>query len=250
LSILKLVGTGLNPWEITRGAIEEAVKCSSIFWENYTSIAPGLSLEVMKSLFGPGIVPLDRSQVEDGSVILDQLANGDVALLVLGDPMISTTHVSLRVQAATMGHESRIIHASSILSAAMGESCLMATKFGRMATISFHRSKQPYDVLFQNLSHGLHTLFLLDIDIEGDKYMTVGDALRTLRILEKESRKGVVNDEMLVIGLARVSMPDQVIRAGSLRVVSELEFGNPPHCLIVPGKLHFAESEAINALLL
>jgi diphthine synthase len=125
----------------------------------------------------------------------------------------------------------------------------MATKFGRMATISFHRSQQPYDVLSQNLSHGLHTLFLLDIDVEGDRFMTVGDALRALKVLEEERGAGIIEDGMLVIGLARVSIVDQVVRAGTLKVISELDFGNPPHCLIVPGDLHFAESEAIDALL-
>jgi diphthine synthase len=249
LSILKLVGTGLNPGDITRGAIEEAGQCDSIFWEGYTSIAPGVTFEIIKDLFGPGVVPLDRSQVEDGSVIMEALAGGDVALLVLGDPMVSTTHVTLRVQAAAKNHESRIIHASSILSAAMGESCLIATKFGRMGTISFHRSEQPYDVLSQNLSFGLHTLFLLDIDVEGDRFMTVGDALRTLVVLEGERGAGIIDDGMLIIGLARVSMPDQVIRAGPLRIVSETDFGNPPQSLIVPGDLHFAESEAIDVLL-
>jgi diphthine synthase len=240
---------GLNPGEIPRGAIEEAGQCGSIFWENYTSIAPGLSFQVISDLFGPGVVPLDRSQVEDGAVIMDALANGDVALLVLGDPMVSTTHVALRVEAAARDHESMIVHASSILSAAMGESCLMATKFGRMATISFHRSEQPYDVLSQNLSHGLHTLFLLDIDVEGDRFMTVGDALRALQVLEEERGAGIIDDGMLVIGLARVSFMDQMVRAGKLRVISELDFGNPPHCLIIPGDLHFAESEAVETLL-
>ena len=36
--------------------------------------------------------------------------------------------------------------------------------------------------------------------------------------------------------------------AGSLKELSAKEFGGPPHCVVVPGKLHITEVEAIAAI--
>ena len=79
--------------------------------------------------------------------------------------------------------------------------------------------------------------------------MTVGEALERLAAIEEERKGGIYGEDMLGIGLARVSHPDQVIRAGSAGAMSKEDLGGPPHSLIIPGKLHFAESEAIEVLL-
>jgi diphthine synthase len=249
LSKLLLVGTGLTSGDVSRAAVEVTKACQTVFWENYTNVLPGITSDEIAELFGPGVIRLDRERLEDGSVVLEALSRGDVALLVHGDPMISTTHISLRVQAAGHGHESRIIHSSSIISAAMGESCLQSTRFGRVATISFHHSEQPYDVLVDNLERGLHTLFLLDLDVEGGRFMTIAGALKVLSTMEALRTDGIFSDDTLVVGLARVSSEDQIIRAGPAKRISKIDFGDPPHSLIVPGSLHFAESEAIGVLL-
>jgi len=246
---LYLVGMGLNPEDITRRAREVVSRCRAVFCETYTSLIPGLDESGLEDLWGCEICALDRGALEEGSVLMEALLRGDVALLIPGDPMISTTHISLRVQAAAHGYKSRIIHASSIISAAMGESCLTATRFGRMATISFHPSVQPYDVLAENKSRGLHTLFLLDVDGEAKRYMTIREALESLLSVEGEKRLGIMVDDTLAVGLARVSARDQVVRAGSVEELRKYDFGGPPHTLIIPGKLHFAESEALDGLL-
>lgn len=249
MACLFLVGMGLSPGDISRGALQVVARCSRVFCETYTSLIPGLEPASLADLFAIRVELLKREQVEDGSLIVDALSDGDVALLVPGDPMISTTHISLRVQAARAGHTSRVVHSSSILSAAIGESCLLATRFGRMGTISFLPSQQPYDVLRDNRARGLHTLFLLDVDFERGRHMSIGQALQFLLAIEEKRSLGLIGRNTLAVGLARVSSADQVVRAGRVRDLLELDFGPPPHCLIVPSKLHFAESDALEVLL-
>ena len=249
MATLHLVGMGLNPVDVTRAAIDVVRRCASVFCETYTSLIPGLDAADLEGIAGGRVTMVERERLEDGSVVMDALLGGDVALLIPGDPMISTTHISLRVQAAQAGHQSRVLHSSSILSAAIGESCLQSTRFGRMATISFQASMQPYDVLAENGKLGLHTLFLLDLDSEGGKYMRVKDALRS--ILDAEGRRGlgVIRRDDLAIGLARVGSSDQLVLAASIGDMLKADLGDPPHSLVVPGKLHFAESEAVDVLL-
>ena len=248
MATLYLVGMGLNPGDFTESAIDVVRGCASVFCETYTSLIPGLDAAGLEGIAGGMVAMLERERLEDGSVVMDALLGGDVALLVPGDPMISTTHISLRVQAARAGHQSRVLHSSSILPAAIGESCLQATRFGRMATISFQASMQPYDVLTENRKLGLHTLFLLDVDSEGGRYMRVKEAL--LSLLDSEEKKGLhaISSDDLAIGLARVGGPDQQVVAAPVREMLDADLGDPPHSLVIAGKLHFAESEAVEVL--
>lgn len=249
MGCLYLVGIGLCPEDISKSALDVLARCNRVFCETYTSLIPDLEIPRLSKMLDNKVQPLNRTQVEDGSVIIDAFSKGDVSLLIPGDPMISTTHISLRVQAAKAGYESRIVHSTSILSAAIGESCLTATRFGRLATISFMPSAQPYDVLKENKSRGLHTLFLLDVDSEGDRYMSIRKALESLLSLEEEKGTGLIGKGTLAVGLARISLRDQVVKAGRVGDIMTYDFGGPPHSLIIPGELHFAESEALNIIL-
>ncbi len=249
MSTLFLVGMGIVPGEFPPLAVDVVSSCGKVFCETYTSMLPGLSMARMETAPARKVSFLKRSEVEEGTVLIDALSEGDAALLVPGDPMISTTHISLLVQAARAGHTTRILHSTSIISAAMGESCLQATRFGRMATISFHSSLQPYDVLSENRKRGLHTLFLLDVDSERNRYMSIGEALHSLLRAETERGTKVLGRDILAIGLARVGHEDQLVVAGPIAEVLKVNFGRPPHSLVIPGDLHFAESEAVEVLL-
>jgi diphthamide biosynthesis methyltransferase len=49
----------------------------------------------------------------------------------------------------------------------------------------------------------------------------------------------------LAIVVARAGSDDAMIKADKVSKLSKLDFGPPPHALIVPGKLHFMEAEAL-----
>ena len=57
-----------------------------------------------------------------------------------------------------------------------------------------------------------------------------------------------ISSETLVCVVARAGSPDCVVRAGPLKEMISLDFGGPLHTLVVPGKLHFMESDALRIL--
>ena len=75
--------------------------------------------------------------------------------------------------------------------------------------------------------------------------MTVNDALEILEKIEKRKRGKVVGKGMLMVGCARLGGDDFVVKKGTLEELKGFDFGKPPHCLIVPGKMHFMEEEIL-----
>jgi diphthine synthase len=125
-------------------------------------------------------------------------------------------------------------------------------KFGKAVTVPFSDcgvvSETPYNVIMENKNRGLHTMCYLDIKAEEQRYLTVNEAIRTLLELEKHKKKRVVTPETLVVGVARAGSPNPVVKAGFARDVLMFDFGGAPHTLVVVGKLHFMEAEALTVL--
>jgi diphthine synthase len=182
-------------------------------------------------------------------VILKAAETGKVVLLVPGDPLIATTHVALRMQAEKLGIKTRIVHGASILSAVIGLSGLHNYKFGKSVTIPFSEiSETPYEVIAQNKKLGLHTLCLLDVKVEEKHYMKIHQGLEMLLKIEEKRKEKIVTMNRLVVGIARAGSNNLTVKAGFLKDLLNYNFGNPPHSLIFPGKLHFMEAEALIVL--
>ncbi|MDI9644159.1 MAG: diphthine synthase [Candidatus Verstraetearchaeota archaeon] len=248
---LTLIGMGLHDEKgISILGLEKARSAEVIFMERYTNVMPGLDLGSLEKMVGKPIRVIGRREVEDGTEILREAQLRDVVLLVAGDPFIATTHVDLRLRAIKKGIQVGVVNASSIISAAPGAAGLQNYKFGRSATITFPEplSLVPYEVLRTNLSLGLHTLFFLDLRVEEERFMSAGEGIRMLLEIEAHERRGVVSEETLMVVLARLGSTSQVVRAGRAGALLEMDFGGAPHSLIVPGKLHFMEAEALVTL--
>ncbi len=238
--------------DMTLRGLEEARSCDVLFAEFYTSVLPGASIEKIESLLGKKIVVLERKDVEEGfKKILEPAKTKRVALLVAGDPLISTTHVALRIEAKRGGVETKVIHNSSIFSAAPSISGLQNYKFGRSATVAFPQPgfspETPYDALKENKSLKLHTLLFLDIRVEGDKkiLMTANEAMRVLLEIEKKRREKIFTEETLCVVIGNAGAIDPILRAGKVKEFINEDFGATPHTLIVPGELHFMEEECL-----
>ncbi|MBS7647716.1 diphthine synthase [Candidatus Bathyarchaeota archaeon] len=253
LGELVFVGLGLHDEKgISLQGLEEARTALAVFLEAYTSFMPGFSLEGFERLLGRRVVIVSRRHLEDddGRVVLDAASRGKAVLLVPGDPLVATTHVALRLEAEKRGIKTRVVHGASIVSAVMGLCGLHNYKFGRSVTIPFPEnfSEAPYMVLAQNIGLGLHTLCLLDIDVERNRFLTIQEALETLLKIETEKRLGIIGEETLVVGVARAGSPDPTVKAGAIRELLGYDFGGPPYSLVFPGKLHFMEAEALIVL--
>jgi diphthine synthase len=182
--------------------------------------------------------------------VLETAKRGKAVLLVPGDPLIATTHIALRIAAEKQGIKTRVIHGASIVSAAPGLSGLHNYKFGKSVTIPFPEnfSETPYMVIAQNKGLGLHTLCLLDINVEENRFLGVREALEILLRIEEKRKMGVVTCETLAVGIARAGSPNPTVKAGFVNELLNYDFGGPPYSLIFPGKLHFMEAEALIVL--
>jgi diphthine synthase len=246
--MLVFIGLGLCGECIPMRGLQEAREADVVYVELYTSIVPGLDIRELEGSIGKSIKVLDREAVEQHpDEILTAARAGRVAFLVPGDPMVATTHVDLRLRAARAGIQTKIVHAASIASAAAGLAGLQSYKFGRSATVPFpdNPSQTPYKVLAENQGRGLHTLLLLDIRAEENRAMTANEAIDIMLGLEAKLRKKAFTSGTLAVVVARAGSGDAVVRANRVERLREIDFGSPPHVLIVPGKLHFMEAEAL-----
>ena len=250
---LVFVGLGLNDDEgISVKGLKETESADVVFAESYTSTLSKGSVERLERRTGKKISVLDRGSVEDGSVVLDACRDKRVVLLVAGDPMTATTHIDLRLRAERQGIRTRVIHGSSILTAVPGILGLQHYKFGRTTTVPFpeegYSPTSPYEVVSENISRGLHTLVLLDIDAENSRYMTANEGMHSLLDMERRVGKRIIAPKTLVCVIARAGADDCLARAGQLSELIDENFGPTLHTLVVPGKLHFMEEESLETL--
>jgi diphthine synthase len=57
-----------------------------------------------------------------------------------------------------------------------------------------------------------------------------------------------VGGDTLVVGVARLGHPDALIKAGRITDLAAVDFLEAPHCVVVPGPLHFLEEDALKAI--
>jgi diphthine synthase len=249
--MLIFVGLGLSRGGISMRGIEVARVADAVYAELYTSIVPGLRLSDLESEIGKKVNVVGRKTLEEQpGEILEAAEAGDVVLLVPGDPMMATTHTDLRLRAERRGIRTGVIHAASIMSAAAGMAGLQSYKFGPSATVPFpdNPSTRPYEVLAGNRERGLHTMLLLDLRADEGRAMTANEAISIMLGLEERLRKGAFTPDTLAVVVARAGSDDAIVRAGRADRLREIDFGPPPHVLLVPGELHFVEAEALKVL--
>lgn len=250
---LIFIGLGLfDNLGMTRWAAGSLKTCTHIYVEFYTSSLARDSLDKLKKELEVDIVELVREDVENHDRILEPFQDGGdavVGFLTAGDPLTATTHQDIRVRAKEMGVKTTIIPGPSIVSAAPALVGLSIYKFGRITTIPFpeenYHPRSPYDVIKENKDRGCHSLVLLDIQADKGKYMTAREGLEYLIKLETEIKGRVMVPETLVVAAARVGSDAPAWRAGSIEQVLEADIGEPLHCLMIAGNLHFLEVEAL-----
>ncbi|MEM3031245.1 MAG: diphthine synthase [Candidatus Micrarchaeia archaeon] len=246
---MPLTFIGMGIWaakDISVRGLEELRAAEIAFAENYTAKLDPRALEELELLAGKEIAVLSREEVEDGALILEQAAEKNVAFIVPGDPMVSTTHTALQLEAQKRGIATRIIHASSILTGVIGETGLHTYKFGPPVTLPFwsekYRPLSPYEKIAENKKRGLHTLVFLDV---GEKPMGAREALALLMKMEGEKKGGIARPEDKLVVAGRIGSPTQAIGYGKIKRLLEAPWGEPPFVIVVPGELHFTEEEAL-----
>ncbi len=246
---------GLNGFNsCTLQALEVLKNVDFIFVESYTNFFSQEKPEVWKQIPAK-IIPITRKDIEDEEdTFLEKIKGKSAAILISGDPFVATTHNSIRIAAMKRDYNCKLIHNSSVISAAASVSGLSSYSFGRTVTCPFRTNKSefPYRIIQQNKTIDAHTLVLLDIDILENKFLSIDEAISILFDLETEIQENVINDFNIGIGLAKLGYQDEFTKAGSLEDVANstswLNIGPPQALIICADKLHFAEVEALAVL--
>ncbi len=248
---LIFIGLGLHDEkDISLKGKKAASEADKIYSEFYTSHLAGCTVKDVEHELGKDVNPLNRDDIEDKAVPLEEAEDKAVAFLTAGDPMAATTHVDLRLRAEERGIETTIINSSSIFSAAPSILGVQHYKFGRTVTLPYSDTVEdypssPYENIRENKERGLHSLVLLDIDGEEKEFMDVEEGVKVLLHLEERLDEDVITDETLLAGLARVGSENPEVKAGYPAEVMNHDFGPGLHSLVVFGDLHFMEIDSL-----
>jgi len=248
--MLWFIGLGISGFKsIPSEALDILSKADIVYLEQFTSPIGKSDLTKIKNATKGEFKLAKRWLVEDGSEILRNSKGKKVVLLAYGDPYIATTHIELRSRAIEEKIKTYSIHASSSLTSMIGECGLHFYKIGRIATIMSEMKllTTPYYVIYKNVIDGNHTVLLLEYNQDKDFFLDPKDALKGLLETEKGQMRNVISCSTYAIIASRIGFKDQEIIAGKISSLKKIDFGKPPHTVIIPGKLHFTESDALKS---
>ena len=243
---LGISGTRSIPIEVVK-IIQEA---DFVYLEAFTSPISKQHEDEIKNMVNGSFKIAKRWLVEDGQEILKMSKSSTAVLLSYGDPYVATTHIELRTRAKLENIETNTIHSASAITSMVGEAGLQFYKVGRMVTIMNEKKSTitPYTAIFKNLTQGLHSIILLEYNHDENYFLDPKDAISNLLDVEKEQKRNVLNNDTFAIIASRIGFKTQKIISGKFSNLLKVDFGEPPHSIIITGKLHFTESDAINVL--
>ncbi len=230
-----LIGSGIA-FDLTLSAVDAIAACDEVYIETYTNPMDGDEIKALEDKTGKAIKHLGRSTVES-SFLVEKAETADICLISSGDPLTATTHISLVLEAKQKGVDVRVIHNSSVYSAAPAKAGLQIYRFGKTASLVNPRPNyQPtssLDIIRKNLELDMHSLVLLDTEPEP---MDASTALEML----SEFGSAVV--------LSRIGADDEKITYGTIEELKGKELGRPPFTVVIPAKLHPMEEEYLETL--
>lgn len=267
--MLHLIGIGAKKEHINPEMLEAIKNSDEIFLEYYTSFYQ-TPFDELEEYFGKKIIIADRdlieSQIEER--ILNPAKSKTIALLILGDPLIATTHTDLLLRAKEMNVETKLYNNVSIGNY-ITRTGLQFYKFGKITSIPFFSEKfmprTPYLVHHDNHKMGAHSLFLLDLNPSNDiaykghdRYLKAHRAFNFLldipkimleneEIEEKDSM--ILDEETPAVICSRLGFDDEKIIYGTIEELIEFDKTHDlkePVCIIIPGDMHEMEEKYLN----
>ena len=236
--MLYLISIGLNSEkDMSLKALEAAKKCNVLLWENYTTRLD-TTAEKLSKLIGKGVKEVNRSDIEDKmDEIVEQAKEKNVGILVGGDALSATTHISLVLEAKKQNVPVKLVHGSSIITA-VAETGLQVYKFGRIVTLPASGfTDSIIEMVKMNLTNGLHSLILLDIDLTPSA---------AAKMLLENLNKLELSKETKIVAACKIGSDEAIIKYGAIEsLTNDPDIDKVPGVLIIPGELHFMEEEAL-----
>jgi diphthine synthase len=264
--MLNLIGIGYKKEDISLEALEIIKNSDEIFLEYYTSFYES-KFEELEELFGKKITISDRNLIETEieEKIINPSKTKNISLLVIGDPLIATTHTDLLLRAKENKVETKIIHNVSIGNF-ITRTGLQFYKFGKITSIPFFSEKfmprTPFLIYLDNHRIGAHSLFLLDLNPSNDfaykgneLYLKAHKALNFLIKIPKimieneeiEEKDSISIDlETPAIICSKLGFKEEKILYGQIGELISLDKHlnlPPPLCIIIPGDMHEMEEK-------
>lgn len=264
--MLHLIGIGAKKEHINFEMFEIIKKSKKVFLEYYTSFYED-SFEDLEKFLNKKIEILDREDVEikvEKNIIL-KAKNDDISFLVLGDPLVATTHTDLLLRCKKLGIKTKIYNNCSIANF-ITRCGLQFYKFGKITSIPFFNQKfmprTPYLVFLENNKINAHSLFLLDLNpcfdklyLKKDKFLSAKDALLFLLqipkiMLENQEidikKTNILTKNSKAIICSRFGFKDEKIIYSNFEKLIEYDKKNnlkEPVAIIIPAKLHEIEEK-------
>ena len=246
--MLWFIGLGVSGIsELSDSTLSVIKNADIVYLESFTSPISETEKKQLENISNGEFKIAKRWMVEDGNEILENAKKSETVLISYGDPYIATTHLELKTRAITDKIETKTIHSSSIISSLIGEVGLHYYKVGKVLTIMNDPKSMstPYYTIFDNLLSKTHSVILLEYNEDKSFFLDPHDALSLLLDVEKIQNRKVISLDTFVIIASRIGKSDQKITSGKISNLIKKEFGDPPHSIVIPGGLHFTESDAI-----
>ena len=246
--MLWFIGLGVSGIsELSDNTLSVIKNADIVYLESFTSPISETEKKQLENISNGEFKIAKRWIVEDGNEILENAKKSETVLISYGDPYIATTHLELKTRAITDKIETKTIHSSSIISSLIGEVGLHYYKVGKVLTIMNDPKSMstPYYTIFDNLLSKTHSVILLEYNEDKSFFLDPHDALSLLLDVEKIQNRKIISLDTFVIIASRIGKSDQKIISGKISNLIKKEFGDPPHSIVIPGGLHFTESDAI-----
>jgi diphthine synthase len=249
---LSFVGLGSQPIDsLPYGALELLKKVDEVYIDIYTSPWEEPFIRSLSNLLGRELKIAKRHFLENVDNLLKLAQEKEIAIICLGDPFIATTHTLIRIEAIKRGIRTKVFYSSSFINVLFGELGLHYYKLGYVGTITDSPPANLISVYLgvkDSLERGRHSVLLLEYDYERNSWLKPSEAIGKLIELEKSMKGGLFEEDLALMVTSRVGYKNQEIIPGFVLELIKMEFGPPPHSLVIPAKLHFTEEEALKVL--
>lgn len=267
--MLHLIGIGVRKEHINAEMLEAIKKSDKVFLEYYTSFYED-SFEELSKYIGKEIIICDREDIESKieEKIFEPAKEKDISLLVIGDPLIATTHTDLILRTKELKIDTKVYNNVSIGNF-ITRTGLQFYKFGKITSIPFISEKfmprTPFMVYSDNHKMGAHTLFLLDLNPSNDiaykgnsKYLKAHEALEYLLKIPKimvdneemeEKDSYILDEDTPAVICSRLGFSDEEIVYDSIEGLIKIDKAKnfkEPLCIIIPGDMHEMEEKFLN----
>ncbi|MEX0932922.1 MAG: diphthine synthase [Candidatus Pacearchaeota archaeon] len=227
--MFNIIGLGLNEKGYSREAYDAIVASDEVYIDNYTVDFPYDFKKLEKQFPKKKLLQADRDLVESDYLVKNS-KNMKISLLVYGNPLMATTHVSLIDDLKKNKVKVNIIHGASILDA-VSETGLQTYKFGKIASIPKHEAESFKKIIKDNQKIKAHSLVLVDIGLDLRSSLDRVSDFKSEKIILC-SQLGNLNSQIFY---------DKISNLKSKKI-------KYPYCFIIPGELHFFEKELLENL--